>query len=372
MKTILFLIQKEFIQIFRHKLMLRLIILMPVIQLLILANAADFEVKNIYLHIIDKDLSPSSRELISKFEASLYFELVDFSFSREKGLDNLMENNADVILEIPFDFHKDILKKGDTRIYLTLNAINGQKAGIAQGYAQNILMDFNKAIILESSRQGGGMRTPSINTTYANWYNPDLDYYAFMVPGILVLLVTILGLFLCAMNIVKEKEIGTIEQINVSPIARYQFIIGKLFPFWLLALLELGLGLILTVFVFRIQIVGSLWLIFLFASLYLIVILGIGLLISTITQTQQQAMFIAWFFLIVFILLSGLFTPIESMPVWAQQVTVFNPIRYFVEVMRMVVLKGSVLSDILPHIRVMLIYGVLINTLAVFNYRKTT
>jgi ABC-2 type transport system permease protein len=345
--------------------------MMPIIQLLILANAADFEVKNIYLHVIDKDLSPYSRELISKFSASPYFKLVDYSFSRKKGMDNITSDKADLILEIPFDFNRDIQKYGSAKIFLTLNAINGQKAGIAQGYAQNILLNFNQDLLL-NLRPSADKAPAMIRTTYSNWYNPELDYYAFMVPGILVLLVTMLGMFLCAMNIVKEKEVGTIEQLNVSPISRYQFIIGKLFPFWILGLVELGIGLILAVFVFRIQIVGSIGLIFLFAGLYLFVILGFGLLISTITQTQQQAMFIAWFFLIVFILLSGLFTPIESMPDWAQRITLFNPIRYFVDVMRMVILKGSSIVDILTHIKVMIVYSLVINTLAVLNYRKTT
>ena len=167
-----------------------------------------------------------------------------------------------------------------------------------------------------------------------------------MVPGILVLLVTMLTLFLSGMNIVREKEIGTLEQINVTPIKKYQFIIGKLFPFWVLGLLIMTIGILISRFIFAVPVVGSIPLIYLFTSVYFLVVLGMGLLISNYTDTQQQAMFIAWFFVVIFILMSGLFTPIESMPYWAQKITLLNPIRYFVEIIRMVMLKGSNLKDI--------------------------
>ena len=181
------------------------------------------------------------------------------------------------------------------------------------------------------------------------WYNETLNYKTFMVPGILVLLVTMITLFLSGMNIVREKEIGTLEQINVTPIKKYQFIIGKLFPFWLLGLVLLTIGLIISKLLFDIPILGSLSLMYFYTSIYILVILGIGLFISNFTNTQQQAMFIAWFFMVIFILMSGLFTPIASMPPWAQTITDFNPIKYYVEVMRMVMLKGAGLKDILPH-----------------------
>ena len=182
----------------------------------------------------------------------------------------------------------------------------------------------------------------------------DIVGLVFMVPGILVLLVTMVTMFLGSMNVAREKEIGTIEQLNVTPIKKYQFIIGKLLPFWLIGLFELSFGLVIGKVLFNIPMVGSLGLVFLFAMVYMIVVLGMGLLISTAANTQQQAMFIAWFFLVIFILLSGLFTPIESMPKWAQTLTLVNPIRYFVEVMRGVLMKGAGFADIqqeLPGLR---------------------
>jgi ABC-2 type transport system permease protein len=191
-----------------------------------------------------------------------------------------------------------------------------------------------------------------------------------MVPGILVLLVTMIAIFLAGMNIVREKEIGTLEQINVTPIKKHQFIIGKLLPFWILALVELGVGLIMCRVIFGIGVAGSIWVVFLFAAVYLLVVLGIGLFISNFTHTQQQAMFLSWFFMVIFILMSGLFTPIDSMPHWAQVITEFNPVRYFVEVMRMVMLKGAQLPDILPQLSKLLVYALVMNGLAVAGYRK--
>jgi ABC-2 type transport system permease protein len=192
-----------------------------------------------------------------------------------------------------------------------------------------------------------------------------------MVPGILVLLVTIISMFLSGMNMVKEKEIGTIEQINVTPIRKYQFIIGKLLPYWIVALVELAFGLILAWSIFNIPVLGSVWLIFLVAAVYLLVTLGLALLISTKTNTQQQAMFLSWFFLVIFILMSGLFTPVDSMPQWAQIINWFNPIAYFVEVIRMIMLKGSGFMDISRHLILLGVYAVIALSVAVWQYRKT-
>jgi ABC-2 type transport system permease protein len=179
-------------------------------------------------------------------------------------------------------------------------------------------------------------------------------------------------MFLSGMNMVKEKEIGTIEQINVTPIKKYQFIIGKLLPYWIVALFELAFGLILAKVVFSIPILGSIWLIFLVAAVYLFVTLGIALFISTKTNTQQQTMFLSWFFLVIFILMSGLFTSVDSMPEWAKIINWLNPIAYFVEIIRMIMLKGSGFMDIAFRLSLLAAYGVLALTVAVWQYRKTT
>tara|TARA_R110002126_G_scaffold128290_1_gene270868 strand:- start:65 stop:1189 length:1125 start_codon:yes stop_codon:yes gene_type:complete len=373
MKTILFIIQKEFRQIFRNKAMLPIIFVLPFIQLLILSNAASFEVKNIKFSYVDSDHSTASRELISKFQASHYFVIVEsFSSKKEANL-QMQKGKVDVILEIPNHFERNLFTQKKSMLSVSINAIDGAAAGVANVYISQIIASYNQKVQsqLYQYNDGSFIQPQNIITIPSFWFNNTLNYKTLMVPGILVLLVTMLTLFLSAMNIVREKEIGTLEQINVTPIKKYQFIIGKLFPFWVLGLLILTVGLTIARLVFNIPIVGNIGLIYLFTSVYLLVILGIGLFISNYTETQQQAMFIAWFLTVIFILMSGLFTPIESMPNWAQQITRFNPIRYFVEIIRMVMLKGATFSDISRPFFIIAFYAFVINGFAVWSYKKT-
>jgi len=373
MKIIGYIIQKEFKQIFRNKGMLPIIFVMPLIQLIILANAATFEVKNIKFSYIDGDHTSTSRALVEKFNASDYFNvLTDFS-SEKMAASAMLNGDVDVVLEIPQYFERNLIKEKRATLGVTINAIDGAAAGVENVYINQIVQGYNRNIKV-ALMQPLDMRSVPINidTISSFWYNETLNYKTFMVPGILVLLVTMITLFLSGMNIVREKEIGTLEQINVTPIKKSQFIIGKLFPFWVLGLGLLTIGLIIAKLLFNIPIVGSLGLMYLYTSIYILVVLGIGLFISNYTDTQQQAMFIAWFFMVIFILMSGLFTPIESMPEWAQIITEFNPIKYFVEVMRMVMLKGSSFTDILPQLVKTLLYAIVMNGLAVWSYKKIT
>ncbi|WP_296684393.1 ABC transporter permease [Flavobacterium sp.] len=372
MKTILFIIQKEFRQIFRNKGMLPIIFVLPMLQLLILSNAASFEVKNIAFSYIDHDHSQASRELISKFAASEYFQIKNEFESKELANEEMQKGKVDVILEIPNHFERNILKDKKSNLAVSINAIDGASAGIENVYITQVIGNFNQNLQtqLVSYKEGNLIPAQNIVTIPSFWYNNTLNYKTFMVPGILVLLVTMLTLFLSSMNIVREKEIGTLEQINVTPIKKHQFIIGKLFPFWVLGLFILSIGLTIAKLVFNIPILGNISLIYLFTSVYLLVILGIGLIISNFTETQQQSMFIAWFFTVIFILMSGLFTPIDSMPQWAQNITLFNPIRYFVEIVRMVMLKGATFSDISFQFFIIVSYAIVLNSIAVWSYKK--
>ena len=345
---------------------------MPLIQLIILSNAATFEVKNIAFSYIDNDNTSFSRELISKFDASTYFNVVSIFPSSKIATAAMLNGEVDVILEIPLYFEKDLLKEKKTKLSVTINAIDGAAAGVENVYINQIVQGFNKNaqtdLMQISDKENISKNIISIPSF---WYNKTLNYKTFMVPGILVILVTMITLFLSGMNIVREKEIGTLEQMNVTPIKKHEFIIGKLFPFWILGMLLLTIGLLIARIIFNVPMVGSLALMYLYTAIYILVILGIGLFISNYTDTQQQAMFIAWFFVVIFILMSGLFTPIESMPKWAQFLTEFNPIKYYVEVMRMVMLKGSNFIDILPQFWKTVLYAVIMNSLAVWSYKKT-
>lgn len=369
MRRILFIVQKEFKQIFRNKMMKPILFVMPFIQLAILSYTADFTVRNINLYIQDSDHASLSRELIHKIEAFDNFNLIEVSDRYQKGFDDVQKNKIDVILSIPADFSRNILSHQRTEIAINADAINGTKASISINYLQQIIQNF----MLEQAQSNGLIELKTgIHPIQRDWYNPGLNYQFFMVPGILVLLVTMIALFLSGMNIVREKEIGTIEQLNVSPIKKHQFIIGKLLPFLIIGIIEFTVGLAVAIFWFKVPFLGSIGVIYLFTVVYLTLILGMGMFISTITNTQQQALFLSWFFSVIFILMSGLFTPIESMPVWAQNITLFNPIRYYVEVIRLIMLKGSPFSSISVNFVIISLSAIVMNGLAVLNYRKTS
>lgn len=374
MRTILFLVRKEFLQIFRNKGILPILLIMPVIQLLILAYAVDYEIKNLNLFVVDYDQSQSSRLLTQKLESSDYFRLVDYSFDQQSADRALDNNKADLVLTIPAHFERELLRDGHHEIQVIANAINGTKAGLGSSYINQVIRDWNVEVrntLGVKFNASAEFFNGRVLSTHSYWFNPLLNYKTFMVPGILVLLVTMIGGFVASMNIVREKELGTVEQLNVSPLKKYQFILGKLIPLWLIGVFEFTIGLLVAYFFFSVPIVGSLWVVYLFTSLYLIMILGFGMTISTLTDTQQQAMFVAWFFLVVFIIMSGLFTPIENMPDWAQKITYINPIRYFIEVIRLVLLKGAGLVDIKNQILIISGYALLINSVAIWRYRKT-
>ncbi|NJN41736.1 MAG: ABC transporter permease [Flammeovirgaceae bacterium] len=355
---------------FRDKAILRLIFIMPMVQLLILPLAADYEVRNVRITVVDQDHSTYTRQLVDKISASAYFDLIHYGNSYEEALQFIEEDKAELILNIPPLFEKQLLTENTASLFIAVNAINGVKANLGGVYLRNIISDFNQDIRMDWIQSPGFSPRPIIQISALNWFNPLLNYQYFMVPGILVILVTMVGAFLSALNIVKEKEVGTIEQINVTPIRKHQFILGKLIPFWILGLIVLGIGMVLSWLFYGIVSEGSLGTVFTFAALYLLAVLGLGLLVSTYSQTQQQSMLISFFFMMIFVLLSGLYTAIESMPMWAQIFARFNPVTYFIEVMRMVVLRGSSLFDIRYHILVVTLFAIVLNGWAILNYKK--
>ncbi len=370
MRTILFLLRKEFTMIFRDRTMLPIIFVMPLLQLLILVNAATFDMKNIKMFIVDKDQSATSLRLQNKFNGSPFFRIVDQSMNVEDGHNSLLRGDADVVLHLENGFEHDLLTEKHTKAQLLVDGINSRTAGLINAYTSNVIADFNKNVIIDDPHlKGEPMLKVNISSSF--WFNPSLNYKNYMVPGILVILVTIIGMFLTALNIVREKELGTIEQINVTPIRKHQFVIGKLFPFWLIALFELAFGLTLGKLMFAVPIEGSLLVLFSFAAIYLLVILALGLLISVSANTQQQVMFVTFFFMLVFILMSGLFTPEDSMPQWAQRANLINPLAYFMRVNRMVLLKGSGFADVASEFFSISVFAIVSLSLAIWKYRKT-
>lgn len=364
------LLRKEFRQIFRNKEILRMSFAMPIIQFLILPLAANYEIKNINLVLVDNDHSTYSQKMISQITGSGYFHLVDNSRSYKVAYKFIENDKADLILEIPQGFERNLVRENSQKVYIATNAINGVKAIIGGGYLTGIIGTFNKGIVAQL--MPGTDVNQGIEITTTNWFNPKLNYKIALIPGILAMLVTMIGGFLSALNIVKEKEAGTIEQINVTPIRKRDFILAKLIPFWIIANIVFGFGLILSYLIYGIVPQGNVLLLFGFVGVYLLAVLGFGLLVSTYASTQQQAMFIMFFFIMIFILMGGLYTSIDSMPDWAKTLTKFNPVGYMIDVMRLVMLKGSVLKDILPQLAAVATMAVVLNLWALFNYKKTS
>ena len=370
MRNLLFLLQKEFRQIFRNPTILRMILMMPIIQLIVIPLAADYEIKQISISVVDQDRSPYAQKLVHKMTASGYFQLVEYTQSYAQATQTVGNGKTDLILTIPAHFERDLIKFNKAQLHLAADAVNGVRAGLGTAYAAQMIGDFNREIREEWMLMPKFNELPQIEISSANWFNQHFDYHLFMVPGILAILVTMVGAFLTALNIVAEKEVGTIEQINVTPIKKHEFVLGKLIPFWVLGMVSITLGIIVAFVVFRILPVGSYFTIYAFSAVYLMGVLGIGLLISTFADTQQQATLFAFFCMMVFILLGGLYTPIESMPDWAQWLTRINPPAYFIKVIRAVYIKGSSFTDLLPDFAAMIGFAVVFNALAIFNYRK--
>jgi ABC-2 type transport system permease protein len=357
-----------------------MLFVMPVIQLVVLANAATFEVKRAELWVVDQDHTELSREVVDRFTGSGRFVAVGRSATAAAGNEALVAGRADVVLVIPARFERDLRRTRHGDLQLVLDAVDGAQAGVIQGYASQILTAYSATLgtaIAPVVRTAGGSGDPAprpgggrLEVRSRGWYNTDLDYQRYMVPGILVQLITLVGTLMTALNIVREKEAGTLDQLNVTPISRAAFITAKLVPLWTIALVLLAIGLVIGWLVFGVPVTGSLLLIFGGAGLFLVAALGIGLWISTVAETQQQALFITFALTMVYTLMSGLFTPVHGMPAWARTAAQVNPLLHFIALMRAVMLKGSGVVDVLPHLLALAAAGAIILTIAVRQYRK--
>jgi ABC-2 type transport system permease protein len=374
MKVLGFILQKEFRLIFRDKTILAMMFAVPIIQLIIFPLAANFEVKNINVAFVDYDRSTYSQKLLNKIASSGYFRIVGNTISYNDALQMIEKNEADIILEIPNGFERNLVREGSQKVNMSVDAINGTKSSIGGGYLAAVLADFNSSLDINIKTPNSSAIAPTlrIDVTYSAWFNPLEAYKYYMVPGILVLLLTMIGGFITALNIVREKEIGTIEQINVTPIKKWQFILGKLIPFWIVGIIVFTVGLAVMYLVYGIFPKGSIAVLYLFAAVYLVALLGFGLLISTFSNSQLQAMFVAFFFMMIFMLMSGFFTSVDSMPGWARQISNFTPVTHFISVVRLIVLKGSGLAQVKMELLYLVIFALLLNGAAIFNYRKTS
>ncbi|OBV29892.1 ABC transporter permease [Helicobacter sp. CLO-3] len=371
-----FLIQKEFKQIFRNAFLPKLIFAFPIAVILIIPWAANMEIKGVNLAVLDWDKTTTSKNLLASIEGSSYFDTTLYALSLEEAHACISSGECDIILEIPNGLEKDLQKESSANVGIYANAINSTKGALGSGYLANIIMSAglgkDSAISASSSASGAsnafGAFGAQILTTYR--FNPNLNYKIYMIPALMVMVLTLVCGFLPAFNIVGEKERGNIEQINVTPISKFSFILSKLIPYWLIGFFILCLCFLLAFLVYGLTPRGSFGLIFTFGSAYVLVVAGLGLVISNYSNTMQQAMFVCWFFMLILILMSGLFTSTKSMPQWAQILSALNPLKYFIESLRLIFLKGSDFNALWLNFAILCAFAALFNLWAIMSYKK--
>jgi ABC-2 type transport system permease protein len=360
-QTVLALVKKEFYQVRRDKVMLRMIFLMPIIQLLLLGYAINIDVKNIYLGVYDYDRSQTSRDFVQSLTAGQYFIDRETDVPLLEADRSFRENRENAVLVIPHNFSADLDEGRSVTAGMLVDGANASSASIAMGYANLITLEFNQ-------RKYGF--TMPVELRKKVLYNPESESVFYMVPGIVALLLTMITVMLTSMAIVREREIGTLEQLLVTPIKKRELLLGKTIPFALLGFLEMSIALAFGVIWFGIPFAGSWPLLYGLSLVFLFTTLGFGIFISTMSNTQQQAMFYAWFFMIFAILTSGLFIPIENMPQVVQYLTYLNPLRYFMVIIRGIMMKGAGVDTLYPNILAMIAFSVVIFTSAWLRFGK--
>lgn len=369
MRRILHLMRKELLELRQDPRLFGVVILAPIIQLNVLGYAATTDVKDIPIAIVDADRSTASRELIQRFEASANFKIVGMPGSTSEIDKYLDGGEAWMALSIPPDYGRKVASAGKTTIQIVADGTDSNSTGVAMGYAQALIGGYiqDQASAVAPGVLVTGLVQPEIRV----WFNARLESRDFMIPGIVALLLLVITTNLSAMAIVREKEIGTLEQLNVTPLARWELITGKLLPYAGIGIIDVVLVLIVAIYWFEVPMRGSIPLLFGMCLIYLLSTLGLGLFISTISQTQQQAMMTTiFFFLTPMMYLSGFIFPIENMPAWIQPLTYLIPLRYFLVIVRGIFIKGIGLEILWPQALALFAWGAVVLTLATLRSSK--
>ena len=373
MKTILHIIKKEFLQFKRDPKMFAIILVAPVIQLIFLGYAANLDVEKVHTAIFDQDKTETSRNYIEQFKGSGYFTF-DYYVNNYDELQDKIDNGKVILgLVIEKGFEEKINRRETANLQAIFDGSDGNTASIAAGYAQLVTTNFSKSIVTEYLDKMGRKINPagSVSAETRVWYNPELKTRVFMVPGIVGLLLMMVTLILTSLAIVKEKEIGTLEQLIVTPIKPLQLIIGKLIPFALLGFVSVIIIINAMAIIFNIAVRGSIILLFVSTFIYILSTLGLGLFVSTISKTQQQAMMLAIFVVMMpMVYLSGFAFPIENMPKFIQYITYLIPLRYFMTIIRGIILKGIGFAELWPNLLALFVIGAGILFLSAMRFRK--
>lgn len=365
MRKLFILIQKEFIQIFRNPLLPKLIVAFPIIVMLIMPWVTSMEVKNADIALIDQDCSTLSLRIANDIRATEYFRINNEATTIPQAYDLIEDCKIDIILAIPKNFERDLTSIQPQKLDISANAVNATKGLLGSQY----LVQTIGSTLSKYMEQQGIKQLPDL-VVVQNRYNPTLNYQFLMIPALMIILLIIICGFLSAINIVSEKENGTIEQINVTPVSRFTFILAKLIPFWLIGLFVITIAMAVTWLVYGLTPEGSLANIYLATVLFILGFSGFGVTVANLSENIQQTMFVMFFFLITMMLLSGLLTPISSMPGWAQKFTAILPPRYYIDIMRSVYLKGTTLAELWYNYAALVIFVIFFNTLAAITYRK--
>ena len=358
--TLRFLIQKEFLQIRRNSFLPKLILFFPFMIMCVMPWVMNMEVKNIRVQVVDNDRSTQSQQLVHSIEASRYFVFGGQQPSYQAALKEIETGKTDVALVIPQHYSRDLTKGDMTQVLIAANAVNGTKGSMGGAYLSQIVT------------ANASPNTAAIQSKLSSLflYNKHLNYKVFMIPALLAVVMMLMCGFLPAVNIVGEKESGTIEQINVTPVSKWSFILAKLIPYWLIALFAVTVCLLLSWAVYGITCQGPLWLVYVLAMLLALFFSSFGLMISNYSDTMQQAVFVMWFFIVCIMLLSGLFTPTRSMPSWAYATTYVNPMSYFIEAVRTVFVRGGTIMSVWRQILALGSISLLMSVWAVLSYKK--
>lgn len=365
-----YLLEKEFKQFGRNKFLPRLIVMYPFMSLAIFPLVANFDVRNLNLCVVDHDHSPYSSRLANKAVASGYFRLTQVAGTYDEALTAVERDRADIVLEIPYGFERDIVRDRAGRVMIAANTVNGTRGSLGSAYLAGVVSDFAGEIRGELQASPSRLATPAFDIVPQYRFNPNLEYRVFMVPAIMVMLLTMICGFLPALNIVLEKEKGTIEQMNVTPVGRLQFILAKLIPHWVMGFVALTICFGVAWLFYGMTPTSGLGTIYLFASVFMFAVSGLGLVVSNFARSIQQAMFLMFFAVMTMIFMSGLFTPVASMPGWAQRISAFLPLRYFILVMRQTYLKGGDVASLIAPLIALLGFASLFGVLAIVSYRK--
>ncbi len=365
---------KEFIQVFRDPKMKGVIFMMPIIQVLVFGYAVTTDVKHVATAVYDLDNSVASRELVARFVESGYFDVVEYVIQEDRARELVDRGKVGAVIRMNKGFEDELRAGRTARLQLIVDGSDSNTAGIVLDYSAKITGRLSQDILsARFSRLKGGAQEPGrVSLETRAWFNENLESRNFYVPGVIAIIVMLITLMLTSMAVVREKEIGTMEQIMVTPITSGEFILGKTVPFALIGFADVILITLIGVFWFDIPIRGNLLLLFVATALYLMTTLGVGLLISTVSETQQQAMMSTFFFYFPAVLLSGFMFPIANMPVAIQWLTFLNPLRYFLVIIRGIFLKGVGPGILWPQFLALAVMGVSVLSLAARRFRKTT